>query len=133
MTSRSCWTPLAPCLRRARSARCDAREPSSRTPARCPGVVGTSPAALRRAAIDADGWLGIAWLARLDLDGLAAQLDAVRDPRSGEGLPPAVAMLKLPAAPEVAEEMPATLESLQPLGFDEVIVEPPWVHGIDAA
>ena len=62
-----------------------------------------------------------------------AQLDAVRSRRSEEGLAPAVATLKLHAAPDVAEDIPAALESLAPLGLDEVIVEPPWTHGIDAA
>jgi probable F420-dependent oxidoreductase len=109
-------------------------EPTPRQPAGPPLLVGgTSAAALRRAAVHADGWLGIAWVGRLDLDGLAAQLETLRERRSEEGLPPAVATLKLHAAPEVADEIPAALESLRPLRFDEVIVEPPWPHGIDAA
>ena len=109
-------------------------EPVPRQPGGPPLLVGgTSPAALRRAAVHADGWLGIAWVGRLDLDGLAAQLDAVRRRRGEEGLPPAVATLKLHAAPEVAGEIPAALESLRPLGWDEVIVEPPWANGIEAA
>ena len=109
-------------------------EPKPRQPGGPPLLVGgTSPAALRRAAVHADGWLGIAWVGRLDLDQLAAQLDAVRSRRSEEGLEPAVATLKLHAAPDVADDIPAALESLAPLGLDEVIVEPPWTHGIDAA
>ena len=109
-------------------------EPAPRQPGGPPLLVGgTSPAALRRAAVHGDGWLGIAWVGRLDLDGLAAQLETVRRRRGEEGLPPAVATLKLHAAPEVAGEIPAALESLRPLGWDEVIVEPPWANGIEAA
>jgi alkanesulfonate monooxygenase SsuD/methylene tetrahydromethanopterin reductase-like flavin-dependent oxidoreductase (luciferase family) len=109
-------------------------EPQPRRPGGPPLLVGgTSPAALRRAAVRGDGWLGIAWVGRLDLDALAAQLEAVRTRRSEEGLPPAVATLKLHAAPDAADDIPAALESLRPLAFDEVIVEPPWAHGIEAA
>jgi probable F420-dependent oxidoreductase len=109
-------------------------EPQPRQPGGPPLLVGgTSAAALRRAAVHGDGWLGIAWVGRLDLDALAAQVEAVRSRRSEEGLPPAVATLKLHAAPDVADDIPAALETLRPLELDEVIVEPPWVHGIDAA
>ena len=109
-------------------------EPTPRQPGGPPLLVGgTSPAALRRAAVHADGWLGIAWVGGLDLDALAAQLETLRRLRTEEGLAPAAATLKLHAAPEVAGDIPAALASLRPLGLDEVIVEPPWAHGIEAA
>jgi probable F420-dependent oxidoreductase len=133
---RSCWTGRPEPFegREVRVLPGIVLEPAPRQPDGPPLLVGgTSPAALRRAALHGDGWLGIAWVGRLDLDGLAAQLETVRHRRSEQGLPPALATLKLHAAPEVAEEIPAVLASLQPLGFDEVIVEPPWAHGIDAA
>jgi probable F420-dependent oxidoreductase len=133
---RSCWT--------GRPEPFDGREVSVR-----PGIVlepkplqpggppllvgGTSAAALRRAALHADGWLGIAWVERLDVIALAGQVDTVRRRRADAGLGPATVTLKLHAGPEAADGLAAALEALRPLELDEVIIEPPWALGVDAA
>jgi probable F420-dependent oxidoreductase len=128
---RSCWTgrPAAFAGRELQIPPGVVLEPRPAQPGGPPLLVGgTSPAALRRAALRADGWLGIAWVDRLDLDALARQVEELRRLRADAG-----ATLKLHAAPEHAGELPAALERLAPLALDEVIVEPPWALGIDAA
>jgi probable F420-dependent oxidoreductase len=96
-------------------------------------VGGGSRAALRRAALRADGWLGIAWVGCLDLDALGRQVETFRRFGADARLGPGQAVLKLHAAPEDAGRLPAALQELEALGFDEVIVEPPWALGEDAA
>jgi probable F420-dependent oxidoreductase len=96
-------------------------------------VGGMSPAALRRAALRADGWVGIAWVDRLDAGSLARRLDTFRRLRADAGADPSQAVLKLHARPDDASAIPAAIAALEPLGFDELIVEPPWALGHDAA
>ena len=102
------------------------------TPRQTPGppllVGGMSPAALRRAATRGDGWLAYAPADLLDIDKLASQLETAgrlraRGPRAGS---PFRRVLLFDGWPEDADELLARLRELAALGFDELVVEPPW-------
>lgn len=92
-------------------------------------VAGMSDAALRRAATRGDGWLAIDFAARWNVDALAERLASFRALAKGQG----EAVLKLHATSADQESVPSMTSAAAQLGFDEVIIEPPWELGIDAA
>jgi probable F420-dependent oxidoreductase len=110
----------------------------SPTPAQPDGVPilvgGMTEPALRRAAARGDGWLALAFVGRLDVRALAEQHSLVRalhaeQPGGGRFW----TTLKLHAAPDEAGELPALAREIARMGFDEVVVEPPWASGVEAA
>jgi probable F420-dependent oxidoreductase len=107
------------------------------TPAQPGGVPllvgGMARPALRRAARYGDGWLAIAFAAHWDGERLAATLEDVSRRRREGAWGEFRLVLKFHAGPD---EVPRSLELLPAvaeMGFDEVIIEPPWAHGIDEA
>lgn len=95
-------------------------------------VGGTSDAALRRAVRSGDGWMGIAFVDRFDSETLAGQVARLRDLRADAAPRPFATVLKLHAAATDASEVPSLLPQVVEMGFDEVIVEPPWTLGVSA-
>ena len=102
------------------------------TPLQRPGppllVGGMSAAALRRAAHRGDGWLAYVPEELLDFEGLRDQLAAVdhlraEGPRGAEAFMRSLVFGMWPDSP--GELLDRLLELAQ-LGFDELIVEPPW-------
>jgi probable F420-dependent oxidoreductase len=96
-------------------------------------VGGMGRRALRRAATLGDGWMAIGFLDRFDPDGLARGLATVRELRAGAGGGPLANVLKLHCTPELAGGIPDAVREVERIGFDEVIVEAPWAHGVEAA
>jgi probable F420-dependent oxidoreductase len=96
-------------------------------------VGGMTERALARAARFGDGWLAITWVDRLDVDALARSLDRLRTLRAEGGGPPPQTTLLLHATDDQAGDVPAAIGAVAGLGFDELIVDPPWSAGIDAA
>ena len=96
-------------------------------------VGGMTPPALRRAARLGDGWLAIAYIDRLDLDELRQSFDRLRELRDEAGGAPLWSTLLLHSNEAEAAEVPAAVRELEALGFDEIIVDPPWSEGLDAA
>jgi probable F420-dependent oxidoreductase len=95
-------------------------------------VGGLGPAALRRAARLGDGWLAIAFVDRWDPDRLAEALAGVLRRRDDEGLDgPFRTVLKFHSSPALAERSVELLGEIAELGFDEVMIEPPWSAGIE--
>lgn len=101
-------------------------------PAQRPGppilVGGMSRAGLRRAAHLADGWLAIAITDTLDWHAVETGVAAVREeraagPRADE---PFRLAMHLHSAPEEAADIPELALRFAALGFDEVIIDPPW-------
>jgi probable F420-dependent oxidoreductase len=108
-------------------------------PARAGGppllVGGMSDAAVRRAATRGDGWLAIAFVATWDARALRERMSvALELSRQSIRSMPFTATLKLHArtAEEVAE-VPTLAWDAVSLGFQEVIVEPPWELGLERA
>jgi probable F420-dependent oxidoreductase len=95
-------------------------------------VGGMSDPALRHAARYGDGWLALAFVYKLELDVLRERLATLDALREGGG-PPLAKVLKLHARAEDADELPDAVVALGELGFDEIMVEPPWERGLDAA
>lgn len=102
-------------------------------------VGGMSDPALRHAARYGDGWLALAFVHKLELDVMRerlATLAALRDEADGPQGPrgPQLAkVLKLHARAEDADKLPDVVVAMGELGFDEIMVEPPWERGLDAA
>ncbi len=97
-------------------------------------VGGMSAAARRRAATLGDGWLAIAFADRWDPDALRAQLEDVRSRRRDVGAEGRFeAVLKLHSGFAELDRLPELVAETRRIGFDEVIVDPPWTEGIDAA
>jgi probable F420-dependent oxidoreductase len=96
-------------------------------------IGGMSDRALRRSAELGDGWLALADAEELDLDRLRERLAALgqlqREAEAGDRLK----VLKLHALAASASELPSMVADVAALGFDEVMIEPPWDLGIDAA
>jgi probable F420-dependent oxidoreductase len=96
-------------------------------------VGGMGDVSLRRAAAYGDGWLAIAFAERLNVGGLREQVERVSALRADNGKAPLELVLKLHAEPRSAFDLPAAVAAVAGLGFDEVIVDLPWVHGVDRA
>ena len=107
------------------------------TPAQQVGVPllvgGMGDVSLRRAAAYGDGWLAIASAERLNVGGLREQVERVSALRADNGKAPLELVLKLHAESRSASDLPAAVAAVAGLGFDEVIVDLPWVHGVDRA
>ncbi|MDO8212662.1 TIGR03619 family F420-dependent LLM class oxidoreductase [Conexibacter sp. CPCC 206217] len=98
-------------------------------------VGGMTDPAVRRAARHGDGWLALDYVGKLDPERLAARLELLREQlRDGGGgaARPFTTTLKLHASAEEAGALPAAAAAVERLGFDELIVEPPWGHGLEA-
>jgi probable F420-dependent oxidoreductase len=97
-------------------------------------VGGMTDAAIRRAAARGDGWLALAFVGTLDVRALAERHQLVRalraDMHRGGRY---VTALKLHAAPDDAGRLPALARELAAIGFDELVIEAPWAHGLDCA
>jgi len=96
-------------------------------------VGGLGKPARRRAAALGDGWLAIAFTGKWDPEGLSAGFEDVRERRAELGAEPLRTVLKLHAAPDELERSLELLAEVAEIGFDEVIVEPPFAHGLDDA
>jgi len=96
-------------------------------------VGGMTDRALARAARLGDGWLAIAWVDKLEPAVLSASLDRLGVLRAEAGGAPLRNTLLLHAADDQAAAVPAAIEAVAGLGFEQVIVDPPWSAGIDAA
>jgi probable F420-dependent oxidoreductase len=109
-------------------------EPTPLQPGGPPLLVGgMTERALRRAARFGDGWLAITWVDRYDVAALARSLDRLRALRAESGDAPLQTTLLLHAADDQADDVPAAIGELAGLGFDQLIVDPPWSAGLDAA
>jgi len=97
-------------------------------------VGGMTDAALRRAARYGDGWLAVASMRSWDHEVLRERIDSVLSLR-GEmrGASDFQTVLKLHADPHEFKEMIAVLPQVEAIGFDEVIVDPPWAEGLESA
>jgi hypothetical protein len=62
---------------------------------------------------------------------LERSLTSVRELRDGVG--PFAAVLRISCGPEFAPRLPKLVSECVELGFDEVIITPPWQHGLDDA
>jgi len=106
------------------------------TPVRPGGVPvlvgGMSDVAIARAGRVGDGWLALANLAALDLDGLAHRAARARAAERPAGAPPLRTVLRLVGDLEPTPAQLDVLRAVRDLGFDEVIAEVAW-PGIDAA
>jgi probable F420-dependent oxidoreductase len=96
-------------------------------------VGGMTDRALARAARLGDGWLAITWVDRLDTGALAASVARLHELRAEAGGAPLRNTLLLHAADDQAAAVPDAVASVGGLGFDQVIVDPPWSAGVDAA
>jgi probable F420-dependent oxidoreductase len=134
---RSCWT--------TRPDAFDGREvtippgvvlnPAPAQPHGPPLLIGgmTGPA-LRRAAMRGDGWMALAFARTWDADDLRQHLGRLAGLRDEAGKSNAfTTVLKLHAAATDAHALPTMVLQARDLGFDEVMVEPPWDLGIEAA
>lgn len=93
-------------------------------------IGGMSPAALRRAARHGDGWLAIAMMETLQIDELRRTLENVLSEReqSERREEPFRAAIHLHSAAHEVGLVPKAASKLQAIGFDEVIVDPPWLN-----
>lgn len=96
-------------------------------------VGGMSDAALGHAARYGDGWLALGFVQTLDIDFMRERLATLTTLRNEAGGPAPTTVFKLHARAEQAGELADAAVALAELGFDEVVVEPPWIHGLDAA
>jgi probable F420-dependent oxidoreductase len=95
-------------------------------------VGGMSRAALRRAALLGDGWL--AFQREFDTAQLADLLEALENLRGEAGRlgEPFSNVMRLHASPEMASRLPEFALRIQELGFDELIINPPWENLAEA-
>jgi probable F420-dependent oxidoreductase len=97
-------------------------------------VGGMSDAALRRAGRRGAGWIALASAESFDADVLRERWLALERLRRENGRSgPCQTALKLHAAPALAGSLPELADRARHIGFDEVIIEPPWELGIEAA
>jgi probable F420-dependent oxidoreductase len=96
-------------------------------------VGGMTDRALARAARFGDGWLAITWVDKLEPAVLSASLDRLGVLRAEAGGARLRNTLLLHAADDQAAAVPAAIEAVAGLGFEQLIVDPPWSAGIDAA
>lgn len=100
-------------------------------PARPEGVPiligGMSPRAVARAGRTGDGWLALTHLEDADPRELGEALDAVHAARAS-ARPPLHTVLRLVGAitPASAVAAAATVREIAALGFDEIVIDPPW-------
>jgi probable F420-dependent oxidoreductase len=90
-------------------------------------VGGMSQAALRRAALRGDGWLAFQREA-LDTAQLADLLETLEKLRGEAGRleEPFSNVMRLHTSPGMVAQLPEVAVRIQELGFDEVIINPPW-------
>jgi probable F420-dependent oxidoreductase len=90
-------------------------------------IGGMSRAALRRAALRGDGWLAFQ-REELDTSQLADQLKTLEDLRGEAGRrdEPFGNIMRLHTSPRMAAQLPEVAIQIQELGFDELIINPPW-------
>lgn len=93
-------------------------------------VGGISGPARRRASRYGDGWIAVEDLATLDLEAQWKQLEAFAERKRER---PFHTVMKLHAGGAEADRLPAAVADLAAVGFDEVMVEPPWEDGLEAA
>jgi probable F420-dependent oxidoreductase len=95
-------------------------------------VGGMSRAALRRAALRGDGWL--AFQRELDTVQLADLLETLQRLRGEAGRleEPFSNVMRLHTSPEMASRLPKFALRIQELGFDELIINPPWENLAEA-
>jgi probable F420-dependent oxidoreductase len=96
-------------------------------------VGGMTDPALERAARLGDGWLAIAWVDRLDTGALRESLDRVRALRAEAGGAPLHTTLLFHSTDDQADAALAAISEVARLGFDHLIVDPPWSAGLNAA
>jgi len=97
-------------------------------------VGGMTAVAVRRAARLGDGWLPLMFIDRWEGDQLAAMSHLMRSESEASGRDTKLRWtLKLHCPPDHVDQIPARLEEIARLGFDEVIIEAPFASGIDAA
>jgi probable F420-dependent oxidoreductase len=103
-------------------------EPRPSQPSGPPILVGgMSRAALRRAALRGDGWLAFQ-REELDTRQLADSLKTLEDLRweAGRHGEPFSYVMRLHTSPGMAAQLPEFALRIQELGFDELIIGPPW-------
>jgi hypothetical protein len=90
-------------------------------------VGGMIRAALRRAALRGDGWLAFQ-RDELDTAQLADLLEALENLRGEAGRleEPYSNVMRLHASPGMSSRLPECAFRIQELGFDELIINPPW-------
>jgi probable F420-dependent oxidoreductase len=90
-------------------------------------VGGMSRAALRRAALRGDGWLAFQ-REELDTSQLADLLETLENLRGEAGRleEPFSNVMRLHTSPGMASLLPEVAVRIQELGFDELIINPPW-------
>lgn len=107
--------------------------PTPRREAGIPTIVGgLSNVALQRAA-RADGWMGLGYVARFDLDKMARERELMlsRLDSVGRGRDDFELQLKLTCPPTQTAELPCRVKEAANLGYDEIIIEVPWALGKD--
>jgi probable F420-dependent oxidoreductase len=103
-------------------------EPRPSQPSGPPILVGgMSRAALRRAALRGDGWLAFQ-REELDTRQLADSLKTLKDllGEAGQLGEPFSYVMRLHTSPGMAAQLPEFALRIQELGFDELIIGPPW-------
>ena len=90
-------------------------------------VGGMSRAALRRAALRGDGWLAFQ-RDEIDTGELAGLLETLEDLRGQAGRldEPFSNVVRLHTSPGMAARLPEIALRIRELGFDELIINPPW-------
>jgi probable F420-dependent oxidoreductase len=90
-------------------------------------VGGMSRAALRRAALRGDGWLAFQ-RDEIDTGQLADLLETLENLRGQAGRldEPFSNVVRLHTSPGMAARLPEVALRIQELGFDELIINPPW-------
>src|SRR5215217_7904639 len=90
-------------------------------------VGGMSRAALRRAALRGDGWLALQ-RDEIDATKLADLLETLEDLRGQAGRleEPFSNVVRLHTSPGMAAQLPEIALRIRELGFDELIINPPW-------
>jgi hypothetical protein len=90
-------------------------------------VGGMSRAALRRAALRGDGWLAFQ-RGELDPGKLVALLETLENLRGEFGRldQPFSSVMRLHTPPEMAPRLSEFAIRVQELGFDELVINPPW-------
>jgi probable F420-dependent oxidoreductase len=93
-------------------------------------VGGVSAVALRRAATQGDGWLGLQRAGRLDVDAVAHHVDGLRQHRAEAGRSPdeGRVVLRIIESADRTDDVAAALPALAAAGVDEVVVDVDTSH-----